>query len=35
LKAVELAEKYGLDSITMDDITKEVRAVRDNPKNKS
>lgn len=35
LKAVELAEKYGLDKMTMEDITKEVRAVRDNAKNNS
>jgi fructosamine-3-kinase len=35
LKAVELAEKYGLSTMTMDDITKEVRAVRDNAKDNS
>jgi len=35
LKAVELAEKYGLDKMTMEDITREVRAVRDNAKNNS
>lgn len=28
-KAVELAEKYGLSSMTMEDINEEVKAVRD------
>jgi hypothetical protein len=31
-KCVELAEKYGLSKMTMDDITKEVKAVRKNAK---
>jgi hypothetical protein len=35
MKAIELAAKYGLDKMTMDDITKEVRAVRNNAKNSS
>lgn len=28
-KCVELAEKYGLSSLTMDEISEEVKAVRD------
>jgi len=31
-KCVDLAEKYGLSEMTMDDITKEVKAVRENAK---
>ncbi len=34
VKCVELSEKYGLSKLTMADITKEVRAVR-NAKNNS
>ncbi len=30
---VELAEKYGLSKMTMDEITEEVKAVRENAKN--
>ena len=30
-----LAEKYGLNTMSMDDITKEVKAVRDNAKGNS
>ncbi len=32
-KCVELAEKYGLSKMTMDEITNEVKAVRKNAKN--
>lgn len=32
-KCIELAEKYGLSELTMDDISKEVKAVRKNAKN--
>jgi len=32
-RCVSLAEKYGLSSMTMEDITKEVKAVRKNAKN--
>jgi predicted CopG family antitoxin len=32
-KCVELAEKYGLSQLTMDDINKEIKAVRKNAKN--
>ena len=32
---VELAEKYGLSSMTMDEITEEVKAVRRNAKDNS
>jgi hypothetical protein len=32
-KTVELAEKYGLSKLTMDDISKEVNAARKNAKN--
>ncbi|MGF7080596.1 hypothetical protein [Mucilaginibacter sp. UYCu711] len=32
-KSIELAEKYGLSNLTMDDISKEVKAVRKNAKN--
>jgi hypothetical protein len=32
-KTVELAKKYGLSKLTMDDISKEVNAVRKNAKN--
>ena len=31
-RSIELSEKYGLSSMTMDDINKEVQAVRDNAK---
>jgi hypothetical protein len=31
---VELSEKYGLSAMTMDEITKEVKAVRQNAKNR-
>ena len=34
-KCVELAEKYGLSKMTMDEITKEVMAVRRNAKNRN
>lgn len=34
-KCVELAEKYGLSRMTMDQITKEVKAVRKNAKNRN
>jgi hypothetical protein len=34
-ESVELAEKYNLSALTMDDISKEVRAVRENAKNHS
>jgi len=34
-KSIELAEKYGLSKLTMEDITKEVKAVRKNAKNNS
>lgn len=34
-KCVELAEKYGLSKMTMDEITKEVKAVRKNAKNRN
>jgi hypothetical protein len=34
-KSVELAEKYGLSDLTMEEISKEVRAVRKNAKNNS
>jgi hypothetical protein len=34
-KCVELAEKYGLSGMTMDQITKEVKAVRKNAKNRN
>lgn len=33
VKAVELAKNYGLDKMTMEEITAEVRAVRDAAKN--
>ena len=32
-KCIELAEKYGLSKMTMDEITNEVKAVRKNAKN--
>lgn len=32
-KSVELAEKYGLSDMTMDEITEEVKAVRTHAKN--
>ena len=34
-KCIELAEKYGLSRLTMDEITKEVKAVRKNAKNRN
>jgi predicted CopG family antitoxin len=33
-KSVELAEKYGLSAMTMDEITNEIKAVRQNAKNR-
>lgn len=32
-KCLELADKYGLSKMTMDEITNEVKAVRNNAKN--
>jgi hypothetical protein len=34
-KCIELAEKYGLSNMTLDEITKEVKAVRRNAKNRN
>lgn len=34
-KCVELAEKYGLSKMTMDEITKKVKAVRKNAKGRN
>lgn len=34
-KGIELAEKYGLSKMTMEEITKEVKAVRKNAKNRN
>jgi len=34
-ESVELSEKYGLSDMTIKDITKEVKAVRKNAKNRS
>lgn len=34
-KSVELAEKYGLSKMTMDEITKEVKAVRKSAKSRN
>lgn len=34
-KCIELASKYGLSKITMDEITDEVKAVRQNAKNRN
>ncbi|MEO6720692.1 MAG: hypothetical protein ABIN67_10000 [Ferruginibacter sp.] len=34
-KCVELADKYGLSKLTMDQITEEVKAVRQNAKNRN
>lgn len=34
-KCVELAEKYGLSKMTMEEITNEVKAVRKNAKNRN
>ena len=34
-RSVELAEKYGISTITMDEINAEVKAVRKNAKNNS
>ena len=33
-KCLELADKYGISKITMDEITSEVKAVRNNAKNR-
>jgi hypothetical protein len=33
-KCIELSEKFGLSKMTMDEITKEVKAVRKNAKNR-
>lgn len=34
-KSIELAEKYGLSALTMDEITNEVKAVRQDAKNRN
>ena len=34
-KCIELADKYGLTNTTMEEITKEVKAVRKNAKNRN
>jgi hypothetical protein len=34
-ECVELAERYGLSTLTMEEISKEVKAVRNNAKNNS
>ena len=34
-KGLELADKYGLSKMTMDEITNEVKAVRSNAKNRN
>ncbi len=34
-KCIELAEKHGLSKMTMDEISKEVKAVRKNAKNRN
>ena len=34
-KCLELADKYGLSKMTMDEITNEVKAVRSNAKNRN
>jgi hypothetical protein len=34
-KSIELAEKYGLSKMTMDEITNEVKAVRKDAKNRN
>lgn len=34
-KSVELADKYGISKMTMDDISNEVKAVRKNAKNRN
>jgi hypothetical protein len=34
-KCIELAEKYGLSKMTMEEISKEVKAVRRNAKNRN
>jgi hypothetical protein len=34
-KCVELADKYGISKMTMEDITKEVKAVRKNAKDRN
>lgn len=34
-KCLELSEKYGLSQMTMDEITEEVKAVRENAKNRN
>ena len=35
VKCLELADKYGLSKMTMDEITKEVKSVRSNEKNRN
>jgi predicted CopG family antitoxin len=35
VKCLELADKYGLSKMTMDEITKEVKSVRSNAKNRN
>ena len=34
-KCIKLAEKYGLSKMTMDEITNEVKAIRQNAKNRN
>jgi hypothetical protein len=34
-RCIELSEKYGLSKLTMEEITKEVKAVRKNAKNRN
>jgi hypothetical protein len=34
-KCLQLSEKYGISNMTMDEITNEVKAVRQNPKNRN
>ena len=34
-KCLELADKYGISKMTMDEITNEVKAVRENAKNRN
>ena len=34
-KCLELAEKYGLSKMSMDEITNEIKAVRQNAKNRN
>ena len=35
IKCLELADKYGIAKMTMDEITNEVKAVRENAKNRN